>query len=76
MHSTTFDYLKPSESQLKQMERVRAAYGVLAGAILADVPEGRYRALAITALEESAMWANKGITRDSNGAPRDGATVP
>lgn len=28
----------------------------------AVVPEGRYRSLAYTALEESAMWMNKAIT--------------
>ncbi|MBC5825636.1 MAG: hypothetical protein GIX02_12605 [Candidatus Eremiobacteraeota bacterium] len=34
------------------------------------VPAGRYRALALTALEESAMWANKGVIHDSDGGPR------
>lgn len=29
--------------------------------ILRYVPEGRERSLALTKLEEAAMWANKGI---------------
>lgn len=29
--------------------------------ILAQVPEGREQALALTALQESLMWANAGI---------------
>ncbi len=73
MHPSLFGYLKPSTEQLQRMEAVRQAYADLY-AILNATPAGRYRSLAITALEESAMWANKGITRDSDGTPREGAT--
>lgn len=70
MHPTTFDYLKPTPQQLHTMEGVRGAYKALFDLVEQAVPPGRYKALAISALEESAMWANKGITRDSDGTPR------
>ena len=55
------------------MASVRQAFKTLADAVDDSVPAGRYKALAFTALEEAAMWANKGITRDSDGSPREGA---
>jgi hypothetical protein len=76
MHISTMQYLKPSPEQLETMANVRVAYAVMLDAIERQLPAGRYKALAITALEESAMWANKGITRDSDGTPRSGAVVP
>ena len=49
--------------------------GFVYAAVNAEVPDGRYKSLAITALKESAMWANKGVTRESDGTPRPGAVV-
>lgn len=74
MHSSTFEYLKPSKEQLAEMAFMRKAYADLYEE-LNKTPNGEYKVLAIRALEESAMWCNKGITRHSNGTPRDGATV-
>jgi hypothetical protein len=75
MHQSTFQYLAPSDEQKATMAKVRAAYEVIYAAVNAEVPDGRYKSLAITALEESAMWANKGVTRESDGTPRPGAVV-
>lgn len=74
MHTSLFQYLKPSDAQIKDMAVLREAYLILYQAVNA-MPAGRYKSLAITALEESAMWANKGVTRDSDGTPREGAVV-
>lgn len=70
MDSTLFEYLSPTDDQRATMGEVRRGYKVLCDLIERLVPLGRYRALTITALEESAMWANKAITRDSDGTPR------
>jgi hypothetical protein len=70
LHPTTFTYLKPSEDEIACMQEVREAYKTLSDTIEKFIHEGRYRLLAQTALEESAMWANKGLTRESDGAPR------
>lgn len=70
MHPTLFEYLKPTGMQMDNMAAVRKAYADLYEIINRRVPVGRYKSLMITSLEESAMWANKGITRDSDGTPR------
>jgi hypothetical protein len=70
MHPTTFEYLKPTDEQIDTLTILRANFKRTADLIESVIPEGRYRRLAITALEEAAMWANKGVTRDSDGTPR------
>jgi hypothetical protein len=72
MHPSTFEYLKPSEDQIERMALMRQAYAKMMHMVTVTIPDGRYKALAITSLEESAMWANKGVTRDSDGTPRNG----
>jgi hypothetical protein len=74
MHASTMQYLTPNDEQKVHMAKVREAMAATL-AVLETLPSGRYKALAITALEESAMWANKGVTRDSDGSPREGAAV-
>jgi hypothetical protein len=44
--------------RIEHLRSVAKAYGF---ALLATVPEGRERALAVTKLEESLMWGIKGI---------------
>lgn len=70
MHETTFEYLKPSDEQISTMGDLREAFAELVEKIEAKVPESRYRSLAVTALEEAAMWVNKAITRHGDGKPR------
>jgi hypothetical protein len=68
-------YLKPSEQQLASMACVRETFANALKIIEDHVPDSRYKSLTVTALEEAAMWANKGITRNSDGSPREGALV-
>lgn len=75
MHPSTFRYLKPSPDQLATMEQTRSGFEEIAKVVEANVPEGRYKALTLTKIEEAAMFANKGITRASDGTPLDGAVV-
>lgn len=56
----TFDYQKPTEENIPVIEATREAYKTLYEHIL-TLPESRQRSVAITNLEQSAMWAIKGI---------------
>ncbi len=73
MHSSTTNYLRPTFEQIELMKGVRFSIKEAIEKVQRMVPEGRYQSLALTALEQAAMWANKGITRNSDGSPRDGA---
>lgn len=70
MHSSTFEYLKPTEAQIEQMAKVREATATYAAVILANVPEGPDRTYMIRHLREVAMWGNVAITRQPDGTPR------
>lgn len=58
----TLQYVKPTDEQLKTMQAFRDRMEDLYNDIKTEVPEGRGKALALTKLEESAMWLNKAIT--------------
>lgn len=75
MHESTTSYLCPTFEQIELMKMVRLSIKEAIEKVEKAVPEGRYLALAVTSLEQAAMWANKGITRNSDGSPRDGAIV-
>jgi hypothetical protein len=72
MHSSTFDYLNPTDEQKARMAKVRAAFAELAGQVLLNVPPGKDRAYLIRKLRECGMWANVAITRHDDGSPRAG----
>jgi hypothetical protein len=55
-----FGYFKPDESVLPIIQEVRDAYTVLHKHLL-SLPASRERAIAITELETSSMWAIKGL---------------
>ena len=63
---STLQYVKPTEEQVEIMQVFRDKYE----ALLKDITEntlinkGRGLSLAITKLEESAMWINKAITNN------------
>lgn len=75
MHPSTMQYLKPSEEQIKAMAEARVVFTDAMTKLDAIMPAGRYKSLTMTSLEQAAMWANKGITREDDGAPRPGALV-
>ena len=74
MHESTMEYLKPSTGQVEIMAETREVFSAALVKLEELIPDGRYKDLAIDALEVAAMWANKGITRESDGTPRPGAT--
>jgi hypothetical protein len=70
MHESTFEYLMPTEDQKQRMHRMRGAFGLLLGEVLANVPDGPDKTYLIRKLRECGMWANVAITRQPDGSPR------
>ena len=70
MHSSTFEYLKPTDDQFAQMAVVREAAKTYADALVANVPDGPDKTYLLRKLREVGMWANIAITRQPDGAPR------
>jgi hypothetical protein len=54
-------YHKANETTLPRHRELRQDYLHLAEMVLRKVPASRERALALTALQESLMWANAGV---------------
>lgn len=62
-----FGYFKPSEEMLPVIQSTRDAYSPLHKFLL-SLPSSRQRAIAITELETSAMWAIKGLVLNDSGS--------
>lgn len=75
MHSSTYDYLSPSEGQRAAMTRVREAARVYSEILEKELPDGPDKTFVIRNHRSNAMWANVAITRHPDGSPRDGAIV-
>lgn len=58
-----FTYWPPNADAQRRHESVRAKFRALADYVALNLPECREKSLAITALEESLMWANAAIAR-------------
>jgi len=59
-----FKYHDPKQGQPEIYTTLRDAAKVFAYLIDKHVPSSREKSLALTALEESVMWANAGIARN------------
>jgi hypothetical protein len=70
MHPTTYEYLKPTESQIEQMAKVRAAAKAYNDVLDDVLPDGPDKTFVIRAHRSNAMWANVAITRLPDGTPR------
>ena len=70
MHESTFEYLKPTDAQLEQMNKVRAAAKVYAEVLDKELPDGPDKTHVLRTHRTNAMWANVSITRHPDGAPR------
>lgn len=71
MHSSTYEYLKPTDAQVETMSRVRAAAKAFNDVLDAELPDGPDKTFVIRAHRSNAMWANVAITRQPDGAPRE-----
>lgn len=70
MHESAYQYLKPADTQLDQMQAVREAARVYADVLNACIPDGPDKTYLIRKHREVAMWANIAITRNPDGSPR------
>ena len=59
---TPFDYQLPKEAQRVSIENLRTSFKYTHAVLLNNCPAGRELSLALTNLEQAAMWANKSIT--------------
>jgi hypothetical protein len=67
MLKNPFSYHRPSDDALPTITATREAFKTL-HAHLISLPNCRERSLAITNLEEAAMWAIKGLVMNDEGA--------
>ena len=70
LHSSTFEYLKPTDDQLARMSRLRVAAKVYADALDAELPDGPDKTFVLRAHRSNAMWVNVAVTRQADGSPR------
>jgi hypothetical protein len=70
LHTSTFEYLKPTDEQLDAMSYVRGAFAEFTNAIAAHIPDGPVKTYLKRQLRDCAMWANVAITRNPDGSPR------
>jgi hypothetical protein len=70
MHPTTFEYLKPSDEQLRIMNVLRFAAKVYSEAIENFVPDGPDKTFVLRNHRANAMWVNVAVTRLADGTPR------
>jgi hypothetical protein len=59
-----FTYHAPKQGQPEKYEAIRAKALELAELLDAQCPDSREKSLAVTALEETVMWANASIARN------------
>jgi hypothetical protein len=71
LHNTTFEYYKPTEKQLKEMETLREAAKHYYCMLETHLHEGADKTFVLRSLRSLAMWVNVCITRDTDGQPRD-----
>jgi hypothetical protein len=70
MHPSTFEYLKPTDDQIADMNRVRKAAADYCAVLELNLPEGPDKTFIIRNHRSNAMWANVAITRLPDGTPR------
>lgn len=70
MHSSVFEYLKPTDDQMQVMANVRAEFKMFAESLDHALPDGPDKTYVMRTLRTAAMWANVAITRQPDGAPR------
>lgn len=61
----TLQYVQPTEEQKATMQTFRDKMEVLYQEISVITPDSRGKSLALTKLEECAMWLNKALTNNS-----------
>ena len=70
LHPSTFEYLKPTDDQMKIMSVARARFAEFTNDMDALLPDGPDKTYLLRMLRDVAMWANICITRNADGSPR------
>jgi hypothetical protein len=70
LHTSTFEYLKPTDQQMRDMAFVRGAFAEFTNVIDAHIPDGPDKTYLLRQLRDCAMWCNIAITRNPDGSPR------
>ena len=70
LHSSTFEYLQPTDAQIATMATARAASAHYANVLDGLLPEGPDKSYILRRVRETAMWINVSITRLPDGTPR------
>jgi hypothetical protein len=68
---SAFQYLKPTENQLLNMDQARQAVTDYAAKLEILVPDGPDKTYLFRKLREVSMWAMVAITREANGSSRE-----
>lgn len=59
-----FTHHTPDEERAKDHDHVRRDFKEFATSLAEDLPEGREKSLAFTALEEASFWAHAAVSRE------------
>lgn len=70
MHSSTFEYLKPTDAQIETMVKARSCVAICAKGLEELVPDGPDKTYLLRMLRDVGMWVNVAITRLPDGTPR------
>ena len=70
LHSSTFEYLKPTDGQIDVMNHLRKVTADYAAAIDQALDDGPDKTYILRRIRETAMWINVALTRLPDGAPR------
>lgn len=71
MHTSTYEYLKPTLEQIDTMSRLREAAKVYGDILEKELPNGPDKTFVIRAHRSDAMWGNVAVTRLPDGTPRE-----
>jgi hypothetical protein len=71
LHKTTFEYLKPTDDQLRGMTALRIAARVYTSTLEHTLPDGPDKTFILRQHRTNAMWANVALTRQADGSPRE-----
>jgi len=70
LHESTFEYLKPTDEQIKTMAILREASANYAKVIDGLLPDGADKTFILRNVRQNAMWINVAVTREADGTPR------
>lgn len=70
LHTSTFEYLKPTDEQVETMSKLRTAAKLYADTLDELLPASADKTFILRAHRANAMWVNVAVTRDADGTPR------